>query len=149
MTWARGLPSLNSGLRYFTVCLVQMHWLAAASAPFLEVHLDNGEMLFREKKAKQQFLNLMGESRVIQLPSRAVPSSLVMLLAAILLWKRKHVGYFPPWCFVWHQWQRHIPLLGTRWAWPAPSGHRTGLSPACMHSSHIQHCRVTDLARVC
>lgn len=78
MIRARGLPSRNLGLRHFTVCLALTPWLAAASASFLEVHLENVEMFLRGKKAKQQFLNLMGENRVIQqLPSRAMPSSLV------------------------------------------------------------------------
>lgn len=179
MIRARGLPSLKSGLPYLA-CLALMPWLAAALAPFLEVHLGNGKMFFREKKAKQQFPNLMGENRVIQYMPLSFPAfiSCVMLFAAILLWKRKHVGCFPPCRCIWSQWQSQgIPPLGARRAQPAPSLQRAGARgaslaplPGCgawpspvfvlvtsllagpgarVHSSHIPHCGMTDLAGVC
>ena len=57
--------------------------------------------------------------------------SRVMLFAAILLWKRKHVGCFPSCRCVWIKWQSQgTPLLGARRARPAPSLHRAGARSA-------------------
>lgn len=52
-----------------------MPWLfaAPASPPFLEVHLGSGETFFREKRTKQQFLNLMSENRKTQQASTPYP----------------------------------------------------------------------------
>lgn len=138
-----------------------MTWLAAASAPFLEVHLGNGEMFFREKKAKQQFPNLMGENREIQhTPLSPLPSSLVsgflqkfsfekenmwvVLLPASVFEASDKAGV--PLCLEHIKLGQPHPGIGQEPMVPAWNvcqavglSHRLCLclSPTCLHSSHI------------
>lgn len=166
---ARGLPWLQQGLPFLAVCLELLPCLAAALALFFKVHLGNGKMFLREKKAKQQFPDLMkGKSDRTLPPLLATFISHVMLFAAKSPLKKIYEGHFPPWQCVWSQRQgQATTLFGAHGALPAPFQQRTGahgasLVPLLGHgawlclvplSSHIYssdtwHCGVTDLAGV-
>lgn len=138
-----------------------MTWLVAASAPFLEVHLGNGEMFFREKKAKQQFPNLMGENKEIQhTPLSPLPSSLVSCFLQKFSFEKENMwgvllpaSVFEasdkarvPLCLEHIKLGQHHPGIGQGPMVPAWNpcqavglSHRLCLclSPTCLHSSHI------------
>lgn len=101
---ARGLPWLKQGLPYLAVCLELLSCLAAALALLCKVHLANGKMFLRKKKAKQRFLDLMSENSDTTLsPLPAAFISHVMLFAAKYPLKEKYEGHSSPWWYVWSQ----------------------------------------------
>lgn len=168
---AGGLPSLKQGLPYLAVCLELIPCLAAALALFFKVHLGNGEIFLREKKAKQQLSDLRSEnSDTIPSPLPATFISHVMLFAANLLWGKKKKGIFllegvfeakgkaiVLLCLGHMELGRPhsstgqghmVPAWDVCWAMGLGHALCLCLSPAHTHSSHTRHCGVTDLARV-
>lgn len=132
MLWARSLPSLKSALPYLAVCLALTPWLfaAPASPSFLEVHLGSGETFFREKRTKQQFLNLTSENKKMQQASTSYP----------------HLSY-DFWCNFWKRILKNIvgvfeaaikpghPSARSTWSSAVPSQHVAG-APSTSLPSH-------------
>jgi len=169
MTQARGLPSLKSGSSYLAVCLALIPWLAAASAPLLEVHLGNGEMFFREKKAKQSHTPLSPPS-CLDLSCHAFCSDSSLKKKTCRLFSFLSVCLNqvtkPGYPSAWSTSSSTSPIPAQSRGTQCPPGTSAGPWPqpslvfvlvtsllerprACVHSSHTPHGSVADLTRVC